>query len=81
MKLLSHELQVGAEFPPEDSYVIRRVCIPIVLAIAVGLGYLALVAPEPPGTVLIDIAFVTSVISFLVLLVSVLGDQIKRTSD
>lgn len=51
------------------------------LAIAVGLGYLALVAPEPPGTVLIDIAFIASVISFLVLLVSVLGDQIKHTSD
>lgn len=81
MNLLSRELQTGAELPPEDSYVIRRVSIPIVLAIAVGLGYLALVAPEPPGTVLIDIAFVTSVISFLVLLVSVLGDQIKRTSD
>lgn len=81
MKPLSRELQAEPRPGSEDTCVIRRVCIPIILAVAVGLGYFALIAPESPNTVLLDIAFLASVFSFLVLLVSVLGDQLKHSSD
>ncbi len=59
---------------------VRRIAIPILLVIAIGLGYFAVVSPTSSGTIHLDIAFVGSVLAFLVLLVIELGNQLQRTS-
>lgn len=60
----------------------RRLAIPILLALAVGLGYAAFTAPGSNGTIAIDVAFLLSVLGFLVLMVTEFGEQLKRlTAD
>lgn len=60
----------------------RRLAIPILLAAAVGLGYAAFTAPSSNGTIAIDIAFLLTVLGFLVLMVTEFGEQLKRlTAD
>lgn len=80
MRTLSSDLQAGIKPAAEHIGVIRRFCILVALAAAIGFGYAAFVSPRAAGTSFIDVGFISSVIVFLVLLVSVLGDQLKRTS-
>jgi hypothetical protein len=56
----------------------RVAAILLLLALAIGLGYLAVVAPEAPSALFLDLAFVLSVFGFLMLSVSELGVNLRR---
>jgi hypothetical protein len=81
MSPLSPDVQAALKPLAEHWYVFRRFCIPVALAAAVGFGYVVIASPKTPGLSLADVGLIGSVIVFLVLLVSVLGDQLKRTPD
>lgn len=56
----------------------RLLAIPLLLALSIGLGYAAVVATQAPNTLLIDLAFVLSVLAFLLLAVAELARNLHR---
>lgn len=81
MNPFSPDFQRGIKSIAEDEGVIRKLGIFLALAISIVLGYRTVVMPSGQDSVLLDVAFVGSVIAFLALLVSVLGDQLRITIE